>query len=222
MASREIMSFGNANYGNSISSLNERREARDKFREFKNSQEESDDDRKSCVGLSCENNGNSTDESISSDTFYGLSLGAGATSAATDQYSKFLGTRYGSLYRSIRSRLLPSARVLESSMDYLKMGSRFTGVASIAFTGVDVILDARNPNVSNVRTSYRAGVGLVSSYVGLSNPLFGLGIAVGGYGLEVGYDLGVTILNEFTKGLADIENALRNRWAPTYNGWRRY
>jgi len=222
MASREIMSFGNANYDNSFTSLEERREARDKFREFKNIQDEEDDDRKSCVGLSCKNKDNSTDESISSDTYYGLSLGAGATSAIADQYSKYLGTRYESVYRTIRSRLLPSARVIESSMDYLKIGSRFAGYAAIASTAFGVVIDSHNPNVSATRTSYRATVGLVSSVVGFSHPLFGVGIAYGDYGLEVGYDLGVTIFNEFTKGLADTKNALHNRWAPTYNGWYHY
>lgn len=151
-----------------------------------------------------------------SNSFYDIGLGAGATSAITDQYQKHLGQRYTQFYGSASSRSLPSARNLISNMEFLKAGKNFGGIAGAACTAVGIIADSQNPNVSTARTSYRAAVGVVSTAAGSYNPLLGLGIQFAGTGLEYGYDIGVTIANEFTKGLADTKNALRNRWVPTY------
>lgn len=153
----------------------------------------------------------------STSNFYSdIGLGAGATSAAADQYQTYLGQRFpGYIERFSPS---PSARILESNMKYLKMG-RNTGTIVGAFcTATSAYFDSQNPNVSNARTSYRAGVGILSTGVGSFNPLVGFGIQAAGAGLEYSYDnLFVPLANEFSNGLSATKNALRSgRWKPSY------
>ena len=150
-----------------------------------------------------------------SNSAYNTGLGAGTSSAMADQYQKHLGRRFGDYLSRFSST--PSARMLQSNMELLKMGQNLgTGVGA-ACTAIGAIADSRNPNVSNARTTYRAAIGVISTGISSVNPLLGAAVGLGGAGLEYSYDnLFVPAANEFSRGVAAFENSYGRTWVPQY------
>jgi RHS repeat-associated protein len=150
-----------------------------------------------------------------SNSAYNTGLGAGTSSAMADQYQKHLGRRFGDYLSRFSST--PSARMLQSNMELLKMGKNLGGFVGAVCTASGAYFDSQNPNVSNARTSYRATVGSISTTVGYYNPLLGAAIGLGGAGLEYSYDnLLVPVANEFSRGGAAFENSYGRTWVPQY------